>query len=97
MEAAGAVFQWEMAGYAQRPHRPEAESSMAPALGQPCPDLPGLQGYCPMKGQSVGSVSDMPRHLTVISLARAFSLVLGLIEAYLDGRCGRGCLHTAKA
>ena len=39
----------------------------------------------------------MPRHLTDISLARAFSLVLGLMEAYLEGRCRRGCLHTAKA
>ena len=38
------------AGFAQRPHRPEAEPSTAPSLGQPGPDLPGLQWYCHTKG-----------------------------------------------
>ena len=43
LEAAGEVFQRERAGFAQRHHRPEAEPSTAPSLGQPGPDLPGLQ------------------------------------------------------
>ena len=56
LEAAGEVLQWERASSAQRSHRPEAEPSMDPAVGQPCPDIPGLHGYCPRKGQTVGSV-----------------------------------------
>ena len=79
LEEHGEVFQWERAGSAQRPHRPEAEPSMAPALGQPCPDIPGLQGYCPRKGQAAGSVSDMPGHLPGVSPTRAFPQGLGLI------------------
>ena len=67
LEAAGEVFQRERTGFAQRPHRPEAEPSMAPSLGQPCPDLPGLQWYCPMKEQVVGSVS---RHAQVPAQAQ---------------------------
>ena len=50
LEAAGEVFQRERAGFAQRHHRPEAEPSTAPSLGQPGPDLPGLQWYCHKKG-----------------------------------------------
>ncbi|RJF56609.1 hypothetical protein D4Z76_09200 [Campylobacter coli] len=57
LHAGGEVFQRERAGPAQRPHRPEAEPSNAPALGQPCPGLPRLQGNCPMKEQALGSVS----------------------------------------
>ena len=60
LEAAGEVFQHERAGSAQRPHRTESEPSMAPALGQPRPDIPGLHCYCPRKRQASGSVSDMP-------------------------------------
>ena len=57
LEAAGEVFQRERAGCAQRPHRPGAGPSRAPAPGQPCPDLPGLRGYCPSKGQAAGTGS----------------------------------------
>ena len=56
LEAAVEVLEWQRAGSAQRPHRSEAESSMAPALGQPGPDLAGLQGNCPMQGQAAGSL-----------------------------------------
>ena len=34
LEEHGEVFQWERASSAQRPHRPEAEPSMAPALAR---------------------------------------------------------------
>ena len=57
LEAAGEVFPRERAVSAQRPHRPVAESNTAPAIGQPVPDLPGLQSFCPMKGQAARSVS----------------------------------------
>ena len=57
LEAGGEVCRRERAGAAGRPHRPEAQPSEAPALGQPCPGLPGVQGYCPTKGQAAGSVS----------------------------------------
>ena len=59
----------EVAGWSSRgrglvwlrgPHRPEAEPSMGPALGQHFLDFPGLQGYCPIKGHAAGGVSDMP-------------------------------------
>ena len=83
------VLQWERAASAQRSHRPEAEPSMDPAVSQPCPDIPGLQGYYPRKGQAAGSMSDMPRHLPRVSPARAFPQGLGRIEAYLEGRCGQ--------
>ena len=78
LEAAGEVFQGEWAGSTLRPHGPEARSPMAPAPGQPCPDLPGIQGYFPMKWQAAGCVSDIPGRLTRFSPARAFPLGLGL-------------------
>ena len=72
------AFQPERAGSAQCPHRTEAEPSMDPALGQTCPDLSGLQGYCPMKRHAGGSVSDMLGPLPRLSPATAFPLRLGL-------------------
>ena len=57
---------------------------MAPALGQPCPDIPGLHRYCPRKGQAAGCVSDIPGRISDVSPTRAFPLGLGLIEAYLE-------------
>ena len=79
LEAAGEVLQRERAASAQRSHKPEAEPSMDPAIGQPCPDIPGLQGYYPRKGQAAGSMSDMPGHLPGVSPTRAFPQGLGLI------------------
>ena len=61
LEAVGEVFQRERAGSAQRPHRPEAKHSTAPTLGQPGPDFPGLQWYCPMKGQGAVGVCSHDR------------------------------------
>ena len=89
LEEHGEVFQWERASSAQRPHRPEAEPSMAPALGQPCPDIPGLHGYCPRKRQAAGSVRHAREHRWG-QPRRAFPLGLGLIAAYLEGRCRKG-------
>ena len=60
-------IQRERASSAQRPHRPEAEPSMAPALGQPYPDIPGLQSYCSKKGKAAVSVSDMSGRLVRVS------------------------------
>ena len=78
LEAAGEVFKRESAGYAQRPHRPNAEPSTAPALGKPGPDLPGFRWYCPMKGKASGGVCRHARAPHRLILARAFPLGLGL-------------------
>ena len=78
LETADEVFQRKRAGCAQRPLKPEAEPSMVPALGEPCPDILGLQGYCPRNGKPAGSVSDVPGPLPRFSPARAFPLGLGL-------------------
>ena len=59
LEAAVEVFEWQRAGSAQRPHMPETEPTTDPALGQPSPELAGLQGYCPMQGQAARS---LPRY-----------------------------------
>ena len=92
------VFQRERAGSALRPHRPEAEPSMAPALGQPWPDLPGLQGYCPMKGQAARCVS---RHAWGPPQAQPCQgLAPGLrpqVRPTERGGAGRCCLHIATA
>ena len=78
LAAAREVFQRERASSAQRPHRLEAEPSTDAALGQPGPDLPGLQWYCPMKEQVAGSVSRHARAPHNLSPTRAFPLGLGL-------------------
>ena len=78
LEAAGEVFKWERAGSAQRPHRPKADHSRAPALGEPGPDLPGLHWYCPMKGKAARGVCRHARSAHRLSPARAFPLGLGL-------------------
>ena len=78
LEAAGEVFKRESAGSAQRPHRPKAETSTAPALGEPGPDLPGLHWYCPMLGKAAGGVCRHARAPHRLSPARAFPLGLGL-------------------
>ena len=49
-----------------------------------------LQGVLTPEGAGYGSASDMPEGLPGVSPVRAFSLGLGLIEAYLEGRCGQG-------
>ena len=77
-EAAGEVFQRERAGSAQRPHRPKAEPSTAPALGEHGPDLAGLHWYCPMKGKAAGGVCRHARAPHRPSPVRAFLLGLGL-------------------
>ena len=56
LEAAGKCSTGRGPVLAQRPHRPEAEHSMDPALGQPGPDLPGLELYCPVKGLAAGGM-----------------------------------------
>ena len=81
LEAAGEVFQRERAGFAQRSHRPGAGPSMAPAPGQPCPDLPGLRGggsTAPPRVRLRGLDSDMPGRPPSLILAGAFPLGLGL-------------------
>ena len=78
LEAAGVVFKRESAGSAQRPHRLMAEPSRAPALGEPGPDLPGLQLYCTMKGKAAGGVCRHARAPHRLSPAWEFPLVLGL-------------------
>ena len=78
LEAAGEVFPRERAGSAQRPHRPETEPSTAPALGQPGPDLAGLQGNCLMEGQAAGCLPRHARRLPRLSTSRAYPLGLGL-------------------
>ena len=64
LEAAREIFKRERAGSAQRPHRPKAEPSTAPALGEPGPDLPGLHWYGPMRGRLPQVCADMPLPLT---------------------------------
>ena len=78
LEAAGEVFKRESAGSAQRPHRPKAEPSTGPALGEPGPDLPGLHWYCPMKWKPAGGVCRHARAPHRLIPAREFPLVLGL-------------------
>ena len=78
LEAAGEVFKKESAGSAQRPHRPNAEASTAPALGKPGTEFPGFQWYCTMKGKAAGSVCRHARSPHRLSPARAFPLGLGL-------------------
>ena len=78
LEAAGDVFKQESAGSAQRPQRPKAEPSTAPALGEQVSDLPGLHWYCPMKGKAAAGVCRHARALDRLSPARAFPLGLGL-------------------
>ena len=81
LEAAGEVFKRESAGSAQRPHRPKAEPSTAPALSEPGPDLPGLQWYRPMKGKAAGGVCRHARAPHRLSPARAFPLGEASVEA----------------
>ena len=94
--AAGEVFKRERASSAPRPHMPEAESNTAPAIGKPGPDLPGLQWYCLMKGQAVGSVS---RHAWAPPQAQpGYGLSPGprpLLRPIGSGGAGRCCLHPA--
>ena len=78
LEAAGDVSKRESAGSAHRPHRPKAEPSTAPALGEHGPDLPGLHLYPPMKGKAAGGVCRHARAPHRLSPARAFPLGLGL-------------------
>ena len=78
LEAAREVFKRESAGSAQRPHRPKAEPSTAPALVKLGPDLPGLHWYYPMKGKASGGVCRHARAPHRLSPARAFPLGLGL-------------------
>ena len=59
----------------------------------PAPYLPRHlwpPGYCPRKGQTAGSVSDLPGHLPGVNPDRAFPLGIDLTEAYLERRCGWG-------
>ena len=77
-EAAGEVFKWERAVSAQRPHRPKAEHSTAPARGEPGQDIPGLHRYCSMKGMAARGVCRQARDPHRLSPARAFPLGLGL-------------------
>ena len=79
LKAAGELFKWERAGAAQRPHRPKADHSTAPALGEPGPDLPDLYWYCPMKGKAASGVCRHARAPHRLSPARVFPLGLGLI------------------
>ena len=81
---------------AQRPQRPEAESSTAPAIGQPGPDLPGLELYCPMKWQAAGVCPDIPGCLPRPSCARAFPLGLGLSSGLLGGEVLAGAVSTLQ-
>ena len=81
LEAAGEVFQRERAGCAQRPHRPGAGPSRAPAPGQPCTDLPGLRGggvTAPPRCRLRGLGQDMPSCHPWLIHAGAFPLGLGL-------------------
>ena len=77
-EAAVEVFEWQSAGSAQRPHRPETEPSTAPALGQPGPELAGLQPAAQCRGKLRGVCPDMPGRLPRLSTSRAYPLGLGL-------------------
>ena len=78
LEAAGEDFKRESAGSAKRPHRPKAEPSTAPALGEPGPDLPGLHWYCHMNGKAAAGVCRHALAPNRLSPARAFPLGLGL-------------------
>ena len=77
LEAAGEVFMRERAGSAQRPHRPKAEPSTAPALGEPGPDLPGLHWYCPIKGKAAAGVC---RHARAPHSSAPLGLFLGSLQ-----------------
>ena len=51
---------------------PEADPSMAPALGQPSQYIPGFQGYCPLKALSSGVFQTCPGPFLVLDLLVPF-------------------------
>ena len=48
LEVSMEISQQVNASSAQRLNMLEPEPSMAPPLGQPCIDIPGLKWYCPL-------------------------------------------------
>ena len=96
LEGAREVFKRERAGSAQRPHRPKAEPSTAPALGKHGPDLPGLHCYCPMKGKAVKGVCRHAGAPHRLSNARVVPLGLGLSYGLMGGEELKGAVSTLQ-
>ena len=60
LEAAGEVFQRERAGFAQRPHRPDAEPSTAPSLASLAQTFLASSDTATRRGRLPGVCADMP-------------------------------------
>ena len=60
LEAAGEVFQRERAGFAQRPHRPEAEPARPLALASLAQTFLASSGTATRRGRLPGVCADMP-------------------------------------